>query len=305
MRSEEENFLEELAQIRLHKTIMMDIKLSQYVLIPRFKNYVKSIPKKICKECGVEYRITHWCGTHYQQIWIPNWKRIIQSNFESAFPKPLEMQEKKPQVSKSQEKHLKPWQEKSKLLIENTKQPLKNERVHQKSVLSTQSSKYIPSVPSVSKEQKTKPKPIPNQGFQEKKLSINHISQLTQKERSVFEQLLNWRNLQATRENKPQNLIARDIVLMAIVYYRVASTHDLMQISGITSETARKYGTDILRIMIRYGMATGIKTYQVQRKQTGLQKIVRNKSSNNNKIIFGAICCIFTVILFIILANVL
>ena len=86
MNSEDERDIDELLQIRLHQNIMKDIQFSQYVLTPEFKNYFNSIPKKVCKVCGENFRVTHWCENFDRQIWIPSWEIIIRSNFKPDRP---------------------------------------------------------------------------------------------------------------------------------------------------------------------------------------------------------------------------
>ena len=247
MSSEAEKNANELRLIRLNPSVMMDIKFSLYVLTPEFKEVFYQIPKKNCKECGVEYRVTHWCESQYTDVWIPNWESILRSKYSPTPQKTISTPSKisKPIVKKTMNTQSHPQPPKSKpMVIPATKAP---QAIKQSSPpKQNQSASYKP------------------------KLSISTIAQLTQKERLVYQQLINWRNVQANREQIKPFMIAIDTSFMAIVYYRVSNTQELMQISGITPQTARKYGNDILRIMIRNGMATGIKTYQQQRKPTSV-----------------------------------
>ncbi|TFG21076.1 MAG: hypothetical protein EU530_01180 [Promethearchaeota archaeon] len=276
----------ELRQIRLQNTVMMDIQFSQYVLTPAFNNEFKRIQKKICKECGRDYRITHWCEPREQQIWILDWETLLRANFKpekrdiSVYQ--LEEYENQPYPSN----------------LANP--PPKKEKAQQQIPVSKPQPIPIINTSSVNYNQPTRLQSTLEP--QMKKLSVQSITQLTPRERMVYEELKNWRNFQANRERKPVFNIAVDTALMAVVFYRVATTHELMQISGFTTHSAQQYGTDILRIMIRNGMATGIKTYQQKRKPLPTAKPA-DTVTHNRKIIAGFACCFVLVVTILVITQ--
>ncbi|MHA1111694.1 MAG: HRDC domain-containing protein [Promethearchaeota archaeon] len=297
----------ELRQIRLHNTVMRDIQFSQYILSPKFKNEFKRIPNKTCKECGKVYRVTHWCDDQNRQIWINNWEIIIRSNFKPVRQEPLEFDLESVYIPQHQE------ETPIDLIKIQTKPVDKPENKPVKLAKAQPKKEIIPQQQPTSKP-KTKPVSYPSPAIkkppvrsqyppktQTKKLSVQSITQLTEKERVVYSQLRNWRSIQANRERKPPHLLVVDTALMAVVLYRVSSTHELMQISGFSPHTAQKYGTDILRVMIRNGMATGIKTYQQQRKPSIIQKFVSSDDSNTKKILGGFVCCVVVIIIIIVM----
>jgi superfamily II DNA helicase RecQ len=303
MDSEDERNIDELLQIRLHQNVMEDIQFAQYVLTPTFKNHFNSIPIKVCKECGENFRVTHWCENLAQQIWIPNWEKIIRSDFKPVYHDLMEIQiedikEEQIQTSEVLSPHKKesPYPKQkfishSKVIEDVAPKPPKSKPF------------VVPSTQPIQKEKKSNISPQYSSSGQKNKLSISSITNLSQKERFVYQQLINWRNLQANRENIRPFMITVDTSLMAIVHYRVSSTNELMQISGITPQVARKYGTEILRIMYRNGMATGINTNQQQKKPTTSSKTGSNIDSNTRKIILGFVCCFAVIVIAIVIAS--
>lgn len=322
MVTEGEKITSELRQIRLQNTVMMDIQFSQYVLTPAFKSEFKRIPKKTCNECGKFFRVTHWCIEQDTQIWIPNWETIIRTNFkpiqrdkvdiqdiyaenELLLDKQLQNQIQVPSNSRDLSRSQPP---KKKL---HKKQPISKPQAipvvyKQKTPIKESNSKQH-SKPVIYKPKTTNTQPIQKNDLYKKpakKLSIQSLVQLSQNERYVYEQLKTWRNTLANRERKQPYMIAVDTTLMAIVFYRVSSTHELLQIAGITPQTAQRYGTDILRIMIRNGMATGIKSYKEHRKPTTVQKIIGDIDPKTKKIIGGFALCFVFIIIIVVLAQI-
>ncbi len=272
---------------------MSDIRFSQHILTPDFKYMFSKIPKKDCKECGKLFRVTHWCKTHERQIWIPNWEIIIRANFKQDKIEPYQIHLDTNEEKYVQKEHLHFPQKKP------LKQAVLPKEQEKKQILQLQQSKKRPQsvtatkTPQASKKQYAQ-LPHPSK-LHKNKLSLPSTAQLTQKEREAYEQFKIWRHGRVIRENIKPHMIVPDESLLAIIYYRVSNTNELIQITGVTPDFARKYGTDILRIMIRNGMATGIKTYQQQRKQTPLQKIVSNDSSNQIKLVVGCVACIIMI----------
>ncbi len=291
----------ELRQIRLQNTVMMDIQFSQHVLTPAFKNEFKRIQKKICKECERDYRVTHWCEPREQQVWIPDWETLLRVNFkpEQREISVFQLEEYKNTQTLQEEKQGSP------IIIplypsNLANPPPKKEKVQQQIPVSKP--QPIPIINTTSANYKQPTRLLSTPEPQTKKLTIQSMTQLTPRERMVYEELKNWRSIQANRERKPPYMIAVDTSLMAVVFYRVATTHELMRISGFSTHTAQQYGTDILRIMIRNGMATGIKTYQEKRKPLPTAKPA-DTNAHNRKIIGGVACCFFMVITILVITQ--
>jgi hypothetical protein len=302
MNSEDEEIKEELLQIRLHQNIMKDLLFCQYVLTPEFKDQFEKIPKKVCKQCGESFRVTHWCENQNQQIWIPNWEKILRADFKPDRPNPLEIPIKGLEdIQNMETEELLP---KSEIPINSKTQttiPIQKREIQPK--VPPKSKPYkIPASNETLENKKLYIPPRNTNVNQEKKLSISSITRLSQKERIVYHELINWRNIQANREKIRPFMIAVDTTIMAIVYYRVSSTNELLQISGITPQIAQKYGSEILRIMYRNGIATGIKTHQQQKKPINPQKSGSGMEPEIKKIIAGFACCFAIIIIGIIIA---
>ncbi len=302
MNSEAEKNAYELCEIRLHPTVMMNIQLSQAVLTPEFYHEFKLIPKKTCKDCGETYRVTHRCDIKGTEIWIPNWEAILLEKFKLETEESLDITLEAIEIPEEEEIDKKihdiELEKPIQLVIPHEE---KKSIPQNRQTAPNQSLITVTNLPSVSE-----PQIIPEQnmrGPSKGTLMFSSYSQLTSKERIVYEQLKNWRNVQANRERIEPFDVVPDAQLLSIVYFRVANTNELMQISGITPKVAYKYGTEIMRIMIRNGMATGIKTHQQQRKQSTFEKVVSKDDTNNKKILAGFICC-FVIVVFIIIISV-
>jgi hypothetical protein len=263
MRSEGELIEEELRQIRMQYAVMLDIKLSQYVLTPKFKTQFVLLPKTICRECGEEFRITHWCDAAEEQMWISNWEELIREVDESKIKKLREEQEKA--------------QRESKLKIE-----LKTEKLRQKL-----------EDPSQKKTKTSNPNMIRNK---DQMLPFDSVAQLSLEQQNTYEKLRLWRNSQARYERTQPELIANNTVLRAITRLKVLNMSELMRISGFSEDKANKYGSAIFRIINTTVREPSSSIYQM--KGTNGKKF-ESSSRNVNGII--AFCCIALVFFVIIL----
>lgn len=263
MRTESEKIEEELRQLRMQYTIMSDIAFSQYVITPKFTQQFIQIPKTVCIECSNDYRITHWCDSLEQQLWLPNWEKLIRAPYESQMQKPGVEQEKQ-----IQEEHLRDLQHELKLNIELTKEQLKNENLQQK-------------LEFTNRKDHVKINPSNYNNSKELKLDTNVF--LSPQMTVLYEKLRFWRNSQAREEKVRPFDISNNSALQAIVYYKVSTVSELMRISGFSKEKAEKYGLAIFRILNPTARVTSTPTHQSSHQSSQQSKKKTNSFSWNIK----------------------
>ena len=299
MSFEEDKIEHELSQLRNQNLILSNSEYSKFVLNPEFKDQFTIIPESVCAECGQIYRITHKCDSSEVDEWLPGWEKMIRTLFESH-----NKQEKLLEETQKQEEHLQKLQEESRLKIELAKQRLKNEQLQKELELAKQGNKNSYDTASYTK-QKYSPS-----SYRGKKLALDSITQLNMTERTVYEELRQWRNSQARREHTKPYIIAHNTMLMAIVYYRISSGNELERISGFSERKAEKFGPAIIGIMKNNGMATGIVRAPAKKLSTKPKKLyVKKKQKIESKKgikftrILPSIVIIVVIVIFFILIS--
>ncbi len=54
------------------------IRLISFMKSDDFKQYLSTYPINICENCGLEYRIGHWCDSTKEHEWNGDWEALVK-----------------------------------------------------------------------------------------------------------------------------------------------------------------------------------------------------------------------------------